>query len=135
MTIWRPRIDVHPLALSSLHKAPVVYFVIEGCLKADAVLANGGAVFSVPSVSLWDCHELWRFAADYLFDKTVVIVPDGDWNTKSQWSSTRPCSAEPVESCQRPTGACSGAAPRVQGHDTKGVDDFIGHEGQLEDLA
>lgn len=52
------RLDIHPRALKRLAKAEVVYFVIEGCLKADAVLSaierddRSESVFSVPSVTL-----------------------------------------------------------------------------------
>ena len=73
------RIDVNPLAENLLQRSDVAFFVIEGCLKADAILTAGAAVFSVPSVTLWDADELETFAKEYLKGKTVVIVPDADW--------------------------------------------------------
>ncbi|MGA7420898.1 MAG: hypothetical protein WBW80_23145 [Acidimicrobiales bacterium] len=128
------RIDVHPLAVPLLNRAQVVYFVIEGCIKADAVLADGGAVFSVPSVSLWDCDELQRFAAEYLLDRIVVIVPDADWTDKNAViNQARLCQAQLFR-----LGVLDvhiAAPPPTFGEkDTKGVDDFIGAGGHLEDL-
>ena len=75
------RIDVHPLAVAKILTDPVVFFGIEGCMKADAILSAGGSVFSVPSVSLWGCRELESFVFAYLIrepdqPKTVIIVPD-----------------------------------------------------------
>jgi hypothetical protein len=56
------RIDVHPLvwAQDGLEHAERFFFGIEGCIKADAILTallragQPPAVFSVPSVSLWE---------------------------------------------------------------------------------
>jgi hypothetical protein len=45
------RIDMHTQAALRFANASHVFFVIEGCIKADAVLCAGGAVLSVPSVS------------------------------------------------------------------------------------
>jgi proteasome lid subunit RPN8/RPN11 len=47
------RLDIHPNACSRLKSAERVFYVIEGCIKSDAVLTAGEAVFSVPSVTLW----------------------------------------------------------------------------------
>src|SRR5215207_836024 len=58
------RVDIHPMALERLEAAEAVYFGIEGCLKADAILSaiiregRNESVFSVPSVSLWEAEEL-----------------------------------------------------------------------------
>jgi DNA-binding transcriptional ArsR family regulator len=130
------RLDVHPLAVNKILRAEVVFFVIEGCLKADAVLSADGAVFSVPSVSLWDAHhdaELRRFAFQYLEGKQVVIVPDADW-------SGNPLVLNQARMCQitlRRMGIMSyvAAPPEHLGdEDTKGVDDFLAAGGGLEDL-
>lgn len=67
-------IDVHPLALASLFVADRIYFGLEGCIKADAILSQllshcssisdycaripRSSVVSVPSVTLWDAEEL-----------------------------------------------------------------------------
>jgi len=72
------RLDVHPDAVPLLLSAGRVFFVIEGCIKADAVLSRGEAVFSVPSVTLWKAPELEAFAERYLKEKTVFIVADAD---------------------------------------------------------
>lgn len=88
------RLDVHPAAMEKLRTAEVVFFAIEGCMKADAILAKGAAVFSVPSVSLWDCQELKAFVVAYLNGKEVVIVPDADWAANAQVvSQARLCHA------------------------------------------
>jgi hypothetical protein len=75
------RIDVHPLAVPRLDSPDTsrVSFGLEGCLKADALLVKGEAVFSVPSVTLWHAPELDAFAERYLRGKLVLIVPDADW--------------------------------------------------------
>jgi hypothetical protein len=51
---YAARVDIHPYARSLFRGADRVFFVIEGCLKGDAVLSAGGPVLSVPSVTLWD---------------------------------------------------------------------------------
>ena len=135
------RIDVHPLAVERVLADPVVFFGIEGCLKADAILSAGGAVFSVPSVSLWDAEELERFVLAYLIGpgeqpKTVVIVPDADWSTKWQVESQ----ARMCQAALHRLGITDVhvAAPPLSnnGVGTKGVDDFLGPAsgGRLEDL-
>jgi hypothetical protein len=73
------RVDVHPLALPLLATAETIFFALEGCLKADAILTAGGAVVSVPSVTLWHADELPAFAKRYLRGKWVVLVMDADW--------------------------------------------------------
>jgi len=128
------RIDVHPLAEDRIRSADVVFFVIEGCIKADAVLADDGAVLSVPSVSLWDCDELRRFTAQYLVGKVVVVVPDADWYTKDQViNQARLCQNSLISYGVQQVHV---AAPpsTLGGRSTKGVDDFIGAGGHLEDL-
>ncbi len=73
------RIDVHPWALERIPDADIVWFILEGCPKNDAVVSAGAAVFSVPSVTCWKAQELRRFANRYLRGKTVLVVPDSDW--------------------------------------------------------
>ncbi len=85
------RIDANPLALGLLGEAERIYFGIEGCIKADAMLsairASGerATVVSVPSVTLWpkdagyydgDIRTLARLAVD----REVAIVVDSDWD-------------------------------------------------------
>ena len=131
------RIDVHPLAAQAILDAEVVFFALEGCIKADAILSAGGAVFSVPSVSLWDCDELQEFCWAYLADKTVVIVNDADWvKNDSVRNQSMLCRTRLFRS-----GAAQGRGiyvaapePTLDGVDTKGVDDWLGAGGRLEDL-
>ena len=128
------RLDVHPLAVDLLVRSSVVFFVIEGCIKADAVLADGGAVFSVPSVSLWDCVELGRFANEYLVGKTVVIVPDADWaSNDAVINQARLCENRLRQFAVKDTHVAA-PPPTLGKARTKGVDDFIGAGGHLEDL-
>ena len=128
------RIDVHPLAEDLIRSADVVFFVIEGCIKADAVLADGGAVFSVPSVSLWDCDELQDFTEQFLLGKVVVVVPDADWFTKKQViNQARLCQNALIRHGVQQVHVAA-SPPTLRGRDTKGVDDFIGAGGHLEDL-
>ena len=78
------RIDIHPLAWSRFADAEVVYFCIEGKVKADAALSEilrldlPASVCSVPSVGQWDAHELVAFAMRDLAGKIVVVVCDAD---------------------------------------------------------
>jgi hypothetical protein len=124
------RLDVHPMALPKLPTADTVFFVIEGCVKADAVLSAGASVFSVPSVTLWDCAELPAFAARYLVRKTVVIVPDADWARNSLvYTQARLCQTRLV---RLGISAHVAAPPLSAGH--KGIDDFLAAGGTLDEL-
>jgi hypothetical protein len=123
------RLDVHPLALPKFAKATTVFFVLEGCIKADAVLSTDAAVFSVPSVTLWDCDELPRFAEHYLRNKTIVIVPDADWaNNSLVFTQARLCQTR-----LRRLGISAHVAAPPASAGLKGVDDFLVN-GNLEDL-
>jgi hypothetical protein len=129
------RLDVHPLAVRKLTEDPVAFFVIEGCIKADAVLAAGGAAFSVPSVSLWDTgRELERFVADYLTDKVVVIVPDADWSLNPLVINQARMAETHLNRLGVPEIHVAAPPLSYQGVSTNGVDDFIGAGGHLEDL-
>lgn len=82
---YNDRIDVHPWALERLHKAELVFFGIEGCPKADAMLQNildtgiNASVISVPAIGMWNAPELEMVCRQVLAGKIIVIVPDGDW--------------------------------------------------------
>ncbi len=124
------RIDMHQLAFPLFADAKRVFFVIEGCPKADAVLSAGGAVFSVPSVTLWDAVELPAFAAHYLVGRTVVIVPDMDW-------IDNPLVITQARLCQtrlRRLGIIASVAAPPVGAGHKGIDDFLGADGKLTEL-
>jgi hypothetical protein len=129
------RIDVHPLAIRQILEDPVAFFGLEGCLKADSILSAGGAVFSVPSVTLWDADELERFVIDYLPDKIVVIVCDADWS--ENWrviNQARMCQTT-LSRLGVPETHVAAPPPRYGRKPTKGVDDYLGAGGRLEDLV
>lgn len=129
------RIDVHPLAVQKVRDDPVVFFALEGCIKADAILSAGAAVFSVPSVTLWDVPELERFAYEYLLDKTVVIVPDADWSDNLLVViQARMCEAH-LFRLGVPETHVAAPPPAFLGTPTKGIDDFLAAQGKLEDLV
>jgi hypothetical protein len=91
---YAKRIDMHPLAALLARDAEIVFFCIEGCIKADAILTEilrtgvKATVISVPSVTLWGPGESWhdefpelRLVTErYLRGRHVVIVCDKDWN-------------------------------------------------------
>jgi hypothetical protein len=131
---YAKRLDVHPLALEKFEQAERVFFVIEGCIKADAVLSTGEAVFSVPSVTLWDAPELPQFIAKHLQGKEVVIVPDADWFEKPAVKRQ----AILCRSFLRSHGlekALVAAPPTEGAKDIKGVDDFLAAGNSLDDLV
>lgn len=123
------RIDLHPWALEMLPHAERVFFVLEGTLKNDAVLSAGEAVFSVPSVTLWDSRELSRFAETFLVGKTVIVVPDADWFLNPAVDRQALYVRETLRSVAGLQAHI--AAPPIEGleHGIKGVDDFLGIGG------
>lgn len=127
------RLDMHPLAVDLFAERSVVFFVIEGCIKSDAVLSQREAVFSVPSVSLWQAlPELEDFANLYLPGKTTIIVPDMDWAENDQVIRQARLCQTFLE--RRGFAAHVAAPPIAAGH--KGIDDFLGvGRGCLDDLA
>jgi len=130
------RIDLHPLAVAKLRAAQRIFFVIEGCLKSDSILSTGAAVFSVPSVTLWNAPELDQFVRRYLLGKEIVIIPDADW-FKNSLVLTQ---ALLCRSWFRKRGFHAVvAAPPIAGLEVepeiKGVDDFLAVPGNtLADL-
>jgi hypothetical protein len=80
-------IDAHPYARDLLDKGgEVVYFALEGLLKADAILSvgftgpgSGTPVVNCGSVTLWQDYELQNITERYLRNfGLVVVVPDSD---------------------------------------------------------
>jgi hypothetical protein len=137
---WAKRLDVHPWVeeLGLFDRAQVVFFGIEGCMKADAILSAGEAVFSVPAVGQWHAPELARFVRTYLRNKLVVIVPDSDWHEKPEvLRMARDCQ-EFVRGLGVVKDAVVAAPPPIEGDpDFKvGIDDHLGPKinGKLEDL-
>jgi hypothetical protein len=128
------RIDVHPLAADKIKAASRVFFGIEGCIKADAILSAGGAVFSVPSVTLWDADELPAFAEMYLGGKQIVIVPDADWFLNPAVMTQAMLCRSSLRRLR--LEACI-AAPPIDGVKLgiKGIDDYLGKgRGTMEQL-
>ena len=116
-------------------EAEIVFFVIEGSPKTDAILSTGAAAFGVPSVTLWDAPELDEFIdAMRLRDKPVVIVPDADW-------ISNPLVVTQAMLCRtylrdRGVYAVVAAPPLANGAVVqKGVDDFLVAGGVLDDLS
>jgi hypothetical protein len=127
------RLDLHPFAAQLLPEAKVVFFVLEGTPKTDAVLSAGGVAFGVPSVTLWTRRELGTFAERHLHGKTALIVPDADWATNSQVERQ----ALKVRTVLRRLGiAAYVCAPPTDGNPYhKGVDDFLGAGKTLGELV
>jgi hypothetical protein len=88
-------------------------------------------VFSVPSVGQWDAPELQAFAEMYLAGKTTIVVPDADWHANPDVLTQ----ALLCRSFLRRFGleAVVAAPPAEAGY--KGVDDFLGAGGSLDDLV
>jgi hypothetical protein len=133
------RIDMHPDAIKKfdVDKQRRAFFAIEGCLKADAILSQGEAVLSVPSVTLWNCPELSAVIAHYLRGRLVVIVPDSDWSdigmvvTQARLLQTR----LRRESVHAQIAAPPPGRRLANGNLEKvGVDDFLHDGGRLDDL-
>jgi hypothetical protein len=149
------RIDVHPWALGRIRRASRVFFALEGCPKNDAIVSAGEAVFSVPSVTLWNPRELRRFAREHLQKKLVIITPDADWHFNPQVDRqallVRSClrsegvqaetAAPPVEAdlpeCEcKPVGRITtGTTCAHCGGYLKGIDDWLGAGGTIDDLT
>ena len=151
------RIDLHPLAAQRIATARRILFVLEGTPKNDAVVSAGEAVFSVPSVTLWDPQELRRwisFIERRNPSATIFVVPDADWidnlDVDRQALLVRSCirragmpayiAAPPVQvglsQCKcEPVGRTSnGRMCEDCGGYFKGVDDFLGAGGTVDDL-
>jgi hypothetical protein len=121
------RLDLHPRSLGMLPDAEVVFFSIEGSIKADAILSAGGCSFAVPSVGMWSAPELEDFARGYLSGKRVVVVPDADW-------AVNPMVSVQAFSCAMALNrwgaiAAVGASPRE-----KGIDDYLAAGGTLGEM-
>jgi hypothetical protein len=127
-------LDQHPQAFVSFVTARRVFFVIEGCMKADAVLSAGEAVFSVPSVTLWRAPEL-AYYARRLRQRIVYIIPDADYRkNRSVMTQALLC-----RSYLRRFGvAAEIAAPPQAAYESdprlKGIDDYLVSGGTMEDL-
>lgn len=136
------RIDVHPWAMDRFKdkNTEVVFAVMEGCLKADAILSYvlknnlAASVYSFPSVTLGQCPELPVFAKKFLKDKTVIIVPDADWFQNPAVENQARIYQARLLTMGANIKKVHVAAPPL--HTEKGVDDFLGiGKGLLNDLV
>lgn len=134
------RLDVHPLALPLLPKAEVVYFVLEGELKADAILTRilrdglDATVISCPSVTLWQAPELRGFTRRHLLGKLIVLVADSDGTdpTKDVLLHAMSCRAF----FRREGVQCVVELPPSPSLEVKiGVDDHLANGGGLDDMV
>ena len=129
------RLDVHPQAWPKFATADRVFFVIEGCLKADAILSAGEAVFSVPSVTLWRAPELPAFTK-MLRRRVVYVVPDNDiFNIEAKGHTAVTNQAMFCRTFLRNLGIDAHVAASTLESGQKGIDDFLGHGGTMDDLA
>lgn len=140
------RIDVHPWALPLLKAdtTTTVFAGMEGCIKADAMLSAIlrdkllASVYSFPSVTLGNCPELPRFAAEFLMDRTVVAVLDNDWADPSKEGAVEN-QGRIYQGKLLALGVPKVhlvAPPYTPGGKKLGVDDFLGAEnGHLSELV
>jgi hypothetical protein len=134
------RLDIHPWAAEWLRDARIVFFVIEGVIKADAVLTYilkhnlDASVFSVPAVWQWDARELPDFARRHLLGKRVYIVADAD-GYKNERGVMRPARLCLLRLLWLGVEDVHIALPPAKTRRKwKGVDDFLAGGGHLEDL-
>jgi hypothetical protein len=134
------RIDVHPMAVPLLNQRERVFFGIEGCLKADAILAKDEAVFSVPGVTLWGADELAPFAERYLQNKIVFIVPDADWGENDQVITQAMMARQYLRRLGVESYVAAPPVPENPQFDAggklkhNGVDDFLADGGTIDEL-
>jgi len=146
------RIDVNPLVWrhGGFEKAERVFFGIEGCIKADAILTallaagEPAAIFSVPSVSLWeatypaaedeieDGDELAAFVQTHLLGKLVCIVPDADAGTKDEVMMQALLCRSTVRRLGAQAEIVLPPDDRLE-QGIKGVDDYLGSSGRTLD--
>jgi hypothetical protein len=136
---YAKRIDVHPLAESLFANAPRVFFVIEGELKADAILGQGEAVFSIPSVTLAEPQELELVVRELVPPETpMFIVCDADWSRNPAVVAhallnrqiARRVGVKEVHVAAPPADEDESGELRY-----KGNDDFIGAGGTVDELV
>lgn len=78
------RLDMHPSKrarqlFEEACSGGILFFVLESCLKADAVLSAGYAAVSVPAVGQWHAPELELFAEKVKGAAWVIVLSDSDW--------------------------------------------------------
>lgn len=129
------RLDANPL--SNFAEPGPVFFGIEGTPKNDAMVewlrkhGRPAKVVNVPSVNTWKAPELALFALRHMRGHPVVIVPDADWieNDEVIYHAEN-CALYLRHRC----GVDAVIAAPPQKARRKGVDDFLGAGGSLDDL-
>lgn len=137
------RFDVHPWALERLRGAELVYLVLEGTPKADAVLTQiladdlNASVCDVPSVTLWKDPGLGRIAERFFRGKRIVIVVDADYHENSR--VVRQALMLRTRLDHDYGISCVAAPPDHRDENGKlrykGVDDFLFAGGKLHELV
>lgn len=138
------RLDVHPWAVPLFTNAQVVYLAMESVLKADAILTDilrrkaPASVADFASVTLWDCHELPAFVRRYLRGKTVVLVPDADWEDPRKRGAILAqslfCRTRLEDIARRGAFPIRVVVAAPDAKLGKGVDDYLHADGRLEDM-
>jgi hypothetical protein len=129
------RIDMHPDAWTKFSNTPMVFFVIEGCIKADAILTAGYPVFSAPSVTLWDVPELKPVIERYAKNRVVYIVADADWYGNDQvLTQALLCRTRVLSLGAAEAHVCAPSLDFFKETGEKGVDDFLAAGRKVEDL-
>jgi hypothetical protein len=147
------RLDAHPDAHEMIddtcRRGGVLFYALEGCLKADAILSAGRAVVSVPSVVLYWPQEMQLFIERYLggtvspkhsrnpttrFDgrPSVVLLTDSDWRTNTEVMFYGVETAGRLR--QHGVNAIFAAPPVMDDDPKTGVDDYLYAGGRLDDL-
>jgi hypothetical protein len=148
------RLDMHPRSLNRmLHRhlreqQDRVFFVIEGAVKADALMDAGEVSFDVPSVTLWDSPDLEPFAREYLRGVPTYITPDSDWASNPQVATQAFAAKLALErygaiayvaapTPSRSSKLCAHGRPRrsCKEHRKRGVDDFLGDGRRVDDMT
>jgi hypothetical protein len=124
------RLDCNPL--TDFSRPGRVFFVIEGCIKADSLVSCDEKAFDVPAVAQWAAPELPLFAREHLKGERVFVVPDSDWAENSEVIFHAICCREYL----RRIGVDAHIAapppreePDERGEFKQGVDDFLGPKG------
>jgi hypothetical protein len=135
VTFYARRLSSHPIGFERIAGAERVCFAMEGCLKEASLAVVGEATVSCPSVTLWDAPELGPFAASHLRGKTVLVIPDSDWDPAVRANGDDAVYRQAIllRECLRLYGARAyiAAPPHpedcAKGCDKHGVDDHLAH--------
>jgi hypothetical protein len=137
----RMHIDVHPLSVPKIAAGRPIYFCLEGCFKADAVLSQGAASVSSTSVTTWENPDLKLLLPILQAAPRVFIVPDSDFYASNKmdenmfnpavvWQTRRAAqwlAAKGVNTII--------AVPWLGTAEKTGVDDFLGMGHGLDELT